>query len=488
MVLGRSALIRQCAVYSNGSKAHASAQRLRCVESKIQMNNSTSNLMTLETFSRLLREKGVVRLFFKQLAPNDNSKNQIYLGGELSVLTVLPSGALTEGISSSGKPGAVGKQRLKAALPMFWLDSIGGIHSAPNAQLILYPQYPEVRLSGFLAGSTIQLGEWFDPYKKGRQPGRMLILGVARDGRIYAHLALPDSVLARQMRGATALSVFGALTEVLFDDDDGSHELMGELCRIHKLGWIAGKQLDSAHAVWPCNSSNCGGYTLEAELGITKNGYAEPDFRGWEVKSFSVANFELLNSQVITLMTPEPDGGIYKKEGVESFIRKFGYPDMKGRPDRLNFGGVHVFGRRHERTNLELQLINYDVESGKIKDVNGGIALISPDDKCAALWTFTKLINHWKKKHDKAIYVPLKGEVGPPRRYRYGANALLGRGADFDNLLKAFVAGNVYYDPGLKLECASGDSPKSKRRNQFRVKVRDLRSLYRTFEQSDVCI
>lgn len=444
--------------------------------------------MALETLSRLLRKQDVVRLFIKQLAPNDNSKNQIYLGGDLAVLTVLPSGTLTHRDSSSGKPGAASKQLLKAGLPLLWLDSNGGIHPAPNAQLILYPQYPEVRLSGFLAGSSIQLGEWFDPYKKGRYPGRILILGVARDGRIYAYLALPDSVLARQLRGATVLSVFGALTELSFAEDDGRRELLSELCRIHKLDWITGKQLDSSHAIWPCNSSNCGGYTLEAELGITKNGYAEPDFLGWEVKSFSVANFALLNSQVITLMTPEPDGGVYKEEGVESFIRKFGYPDVSGRPDRLNFGGVHIFGKRHVRTNLELELIDYDLESGKIKDVNGGVALITEDSQCAALWTFAKLIDHWKKKHDKAVYVPLKGEAGPPRRYRYGANVLLGRGADFDKVLKAFAAGNVYYDPGLKLENASGDSPKSKRRNQFRVKVRDLHSLYETFENSGVCI
>jgi hypothetical protein len=31
-------------------------------------------------------------------------------------------------------------------------------------------------------------------------------------------------------------------------------------------------------------SSNCGGYTLEAELGATPNGYSEPDFMGWEIK------------------------------------------------------------------------------------------------------------------------------------------------------------------------------------------------------------
>ena len=46
-------------------------------------------------------------------------------------------------------------------------------------------------------------------------------------------------------------------------------------------------------------------------------------------------------------MTPEPTGGHYKIHGVESFIRKFGYPDKMGREDRLNFGGVHKVGEKH---------------------------------------------------------------------------------------------------------------------------------------------
>jgi hypothetical protein len=45
-----------------------------------------------------------------------------------------------------------------------------------------------------------------------------------------------------------------------------------------------------------CEAPNCGGYTLEAELGITPNGYSEPDFLGWEVKQFGVANFARVNS------------------------------------------------------------------------------------------------------------------------------------------------------------------------------------------------
>src|SRR5689334_9500232 len=135
--------------------------------------------LSFENLTRALQSNGIERLYYKQLAPNDNSKNQVYLGGDLSVLNVLPSDELLQAATSSGKAGAAGREILKAGLHMFWLDSDGTAKAAPNAQLILYPQYPEVRLSGFLAGSAINLGEWFDPRKKGRAGGRVFVVGVA---------------------------------------------------------------------------------------------------------------------------------------------------------------------------------------------------------------------------------------------------------------------------------------------------------------------
>jgi hypothetical protein len=55
------------------------------------------------------------------------------------------------------------------------------------------------------------------------------------------------------------------------------------LRRIHGLGWIDSKQLDSDGQLKPCKASQCRGFTLEAEFGIPKNSSAEPDFLGWEV-------------------------------------------------------------------------------------------------------------------------------------------------------------------------------------------------------------
>lgn len=137
---------------------------------------------------------------------------------------------------------------------------------------------------------------------------------------------------------------------------------------------------------------NCGGYTLEAELGITPNGYSEPDYLGWEVKQFGVPNFKNINTAIITLMTPEPTHGFYVNFGTEAFIRKYGYEDRIGRADRMNFGGIHKSGERHKLTALQLDLIGFDVESGKIRSTDGRIALIDINGNEAASWSFSSML------------------------------------------------------------------------------------------------
>jgi hypothetical protein len=55
----------------------------------------------------------------KELAANDNSKNQIYLGGNLEILNLLPMGTVREDTTKGGETG------LKAPLPLSWLRSDG---------------------------------------------------------------------------------------------------------------------------------------------------------------------------------------------------------------------------------------------------------------------------------------------------------------------------------------------------------------------------
>ena len=221
---------------------------------------------------------------------------------------------------------------------------------------------------------------------------------------------------------------------------------------------------------------------MEAELGIPKNSAAEPDFLGWEVKQHAVTNFNRAEVGNITLMTPEPTSGFYGERGLEAFVRRFGYPDKRGRPDRLNFGGLHRVGERHPSTHLTLTLAGYDVGTGRIIDANGAVALVSEAGEVVAAWDFSRLLTHWTHKHAKAVYVPSQCRKEPRRQYSYGNKVRLAQGTDFLRLLKAMAKGAVYYDPGIKLEHASTGRSTHKGRSQFRVASKNIGALYQAVE------
>ena len=97
-----------------------------------------------------MKLNGVNKLIFKRLSPNDNSKNQIYLGSSYDILQTIPMGEIY--IDRSKKDSK--RDRFKANINFYWLDTTGEIFHATKSQLILYPKYPEVRLSGFLASAV----------------------------------------------------------------------------------------------------------------------------------------------------------------------------------------------------------------------------------------------------------------------------------------------------------------------------------------------
>ncbi|MFZ5478011.1 MAG: MvaI/BcnI family restriction endonuclease [Myxococcota bacterium] len=414
--------------------------------------------ITLDAALRQLRELGARRVLAKPLAANDNSKNQVYLGPNFSALQVLPTGHVT--------PDAQ-KPILKAPLRWAWVDE--GLAEAPRAQLILYPQYPEVRLSGFLTGCARPPSD----VMTSRDPNRVLLLGLCDDGRILARAAAAGSLIAREVLDRGDLPRTGVFLVVAGDAPD-ARRLVTELRRIHAAGWIPGKKRQANGTISPYRAQNAGGYTLEAELGISPNGHAEPDFDGWEVKQFG--------GTVITLLTPEPTGGDYRTLGVEDFVRRYGYADTRGRPDRLNFGGIFRVGERAERTGLTLRLRGF--ADGVLRDPHGAVCLVDDEGREAASWSLSGLLDHWKHKHALAAYVP--SERREPGEYRYGPVVALGYHTDPLRLLDAFARGAVYYDPGIKLEGASAARPEVKRRSQFRVRFADVGALYERLERVDL--
>jgi hypothetical protein len=427
--------------------------------------------MNLADLKRLFVQSGCTELYAKLLADNDNSKNQVYFGPGYNALNIFPA----EDIVADRTPK---EPTFKAKLRFSWLLENGQTARAPSAQLILYPAYPEVRFSGFLKGCDSPPSALMTV----RRAGRVLFLGVTASREVLGYVVDLRSQIAEQLkteRGLTQEGVFQKLRlPGRLDDVASKKKLLADLRAIALKGWIASKQLDQRGEISPCNAPQCGGFTLEAELGIPKNSSAEPDYLGWELKQHAVANFDRpATSAPITLMTPEPNGGVYRSEGPEAFVHRFGYPDRLGRPDRMNFGGIHKVGVRHALTGLTLKLSGFDSIQGKIVDENGALMLVDDDGRVAASWNFAGLLAHWSRKHRKAVYVPSKSRQAATRQYSYGSKIRLALDTDPLKLLKGFSGGFVFYDPGIKVENVS-TNPKVKRRSQFRIASKSISELY----------
>lgn len=429
--------------------------------------------MNLDNLKSLLCDYGCKTIYVKKLAPNDNSKNQVYLGGSFDILNIFPTSEIISVPAGDWK-----KDRFKASINFFWITEERQLSRAAEAQLILYPKYPEVRFSGFLKGCSKAPSDLM----ASRGIDRFLFLSATNDGRVLGYVIDSKSELYHEFLTLTDLRTHGVFYIIEIENQlDNRKRLLTEMLRIHQLGWIDSKMLNPAGKTIPCQASHCGGYTLEAELGVTPNGFSEPDYFGYEMKQFHARSFEHYRSEVLTLMTPEPTGGYYSVAGVEAFIRKYGYPDKNGVPDRLNFGGIHKVGCKHSTTNLELSLLGFDYVTGKILNSDGEICLIDNNGDYAASWSFASLLKHWNRKHNMACYVPSQTLKEPKLQYRYGNNLIMGSGTSFILFLNQMHLGNIYYDPGIKLENSS-TKPKTKRRSQFRIKSEFLKELYYSSE------
>jgi hypothetical protein len=443
------------------------------------IGGSPNQYLSLAQLTAMMHAAGVRRLYVKQLAPNDNSKNQIYFGPGFQAVNIFPNLGIT---TTAHKTPPI----FKASLLFYWIDARGSLHRASGAQMILYPQYPEVRLSGFLKGCN----EAPSQVMASREPGRILFLGVTDDGNVLAHAVSGDGKAALEFRSLEDLPMEGVFSRLVLGaakfGADARDRLLRELGRIHRKEWIPSKRLMPDGKEVQCNNRNCGGLTLEAEFGIKPNSSIDPDFMGWELKQHSVTNLANPGSGgAITLVTQEPTGGFYKEKGFHGFVRKFGYADKLGRADRINFGGVHKVGKPQKLTGLTLTLVGYDPSTGKITDQSGRVALLDAGGEEAATWSFTDLMTHWNRKHPFAAYVPSMHDI-PENSYRYGQIVRLGEGTDFLHFLRGMSNGNVYYDPGIKLEDSSTAHPKSKRRSQFRTRSADLPFLYDKMEANNV--
>jgi hypothetical protein len=433
---------------------------------------------------RMFAQRGVKTLYRKLLGRNNNSKNQIYLAKDLAELASIPIGPVTQTAGKSAKVKA-GGAIFHAPIRWSWLVP-GSRSEAPEAQLIFYPQYPEVRLSGLLRGAKLPPSDLLSPTKRGLEPGRLLLFGPAVDDHVVG------MILSSASPAAMSLSRFGDTDGILQTipvdktiSTDSRSRLLNELARIHRLGSLPASELPKDLQMRPCSGPRCVGHTLEAHLGIPMNGTPEPDFGDWEVKAHAVTSFTRPAVGRVTLFTPEPDGGAYAEFGADWFVRRFGVKSVDR--DRYDFTGVHTTtGGLHPKTGFQLAVLGYDLATGTIA-VDGMVALLDINGSVASSWSFAKLLEHWQRKHAFAAYVASTSNKAKPRpSFSYGNLAHLASGTRFELFIKALIGGQVVYDPGIKSELRTGGTWQVKARSQFRINFRDLGLLYDDFQEVDV--
>jgi hypothetical protein len=434
-----------------------------------------NNYKELGEFLLTLR---VTRAFFKPLSENDNSKNQIYFGSSFQVLQQIPFGTITE-FPDNKDPN------YKASVNFWWINNFGQTSMAPNTQLILYTRYPEVRLSGFLLNCPTAPREHLQPLSREERTnnngkdGRVLVFGICPDDKVYGFLATKNSPLAKSILSDLYLDEQGkTIQEFPLKELSGTGkiELINKLHDIVKTGWHESVRLFADGKTRPYQASNAGGYTLEALFGIIPNGIAEPDFKGWELKTFSRTR--------ITLMTPEPDQGFYHENGAKEFVLKYGHDA----PDVIKyFTGTHKVDTKNTTSQMTLVIKGFDFKKGTISDMTGGLYLLDKNNTPTAIWSFNELITHWSRKHSHACYINYKSEEKKGKiGYIYYSPVYLGENTDLSLFLKTMQSGRIVYDPATKVLLNSKGNMSIKARSQFRINFKDLKYLYETFYTQNV--
>jgi hypothetical protein len=238
-------------------------------------------------------------------------------------------------------------------------------------------------------------------------------------------------------------------------------------------------RLDASGKVVSSQGQNAGGNTLECLFGIGSNASKEPDYKGWELKNIDAQNDRL------TLVTPEPQGGLYGKLGVVEFVRRFGYRDSTNR-NRKNFASPHFTSTLNKKTKLTLGIDGYSRREKKITNNDGGIVLKTSRGSIAAKWNFTDLMYDWNRKHARVVIVPSSSTQIDGRRYNYLQNVAVAEQSDFLRFLRALSERRVYFDPGTNVLFVRLRA-KAHARSQFRIKLGDVSTLYRVFRWVNIC-
>lgn len=172
-----------------------------------------------------------------------------------------------------------------------------------------------------------------------------------------------------------------------------------------------------------------------------------------------------------------------------TYINK--YPHYGHQTDKTETD-EHYFTTRDIETSIKrnpnatVELVLQGFNSPRDFDVNNGmIALLDKSTgELIAGWTFRKLLSHWRRKHNRACYVPYMNHK-EERTVEFGPLVTLGISTYFGLFLQAFHDGLIVFDPGDKAEKKNGEwIPHA--RSQFRTTMSHLDGLYNKVIETDI--
>jgi hypothetical protein len=430
---------------------------------------------------------GCPQIFIKPLSKNqDNEKNQIYLGSTMEIFNVLP-GIVTVGLASESLDKRLSKKgdpKLELSLDFSWLTEDSHC-PAPKAKLINYFQYPEIRFSGFLSDCS----DAPDALRRSHQDKygqRVLLLGTVGEkvfGLVLNSLEngdLSSLLMAPSWMDQNLIKVLStSKNQTNFIDPE---LLIGELSQIVGIEHPAQSLTTEGAQPLPWRGTQGAGYTLEALLGIARNGISAPDKYGFEVKSTL--------SSPITVITTQPDGGVRSTSGLKKFLELFGWAGAKD-DGSLRFNGKHSPTGSTARSGLEMVVRFWNSSLGVPEGSHEPLVQLIQKKTLAvaAEWSFSKLGGSWSRKHAGAVYVEAKSihkdAHKHPSHYIFGPTVYVCRGTTPLKLIGAIDDGVVYLDSGDRLHADGSAKSRTQWRMSYSTKQpleMQLRKLYEKVE------
>lgn len=450
------------------------------------------NTPNLAAASKLLQAHGCNIALIKALPKNANDKNQIYIHSDASLLNSIFALSFRDreaSTSQTKKTSNPGRRIPEATFERFsWLSTDGKLAKTKACKAIIYAQYPEARLSGFVTDDLEMPRSLSVDYTKSDELlPRYLIIGATKTGEAVAMIAVnPPQEFVKEFKALENYFGSSVCKAVVIEQETGTQKLKEILRENVASQTLLGCRFDKEGNTIPFTGTQVHGYTLEHACGIKPNADKNGDIFGIELKCFT--------RKKLTLFTPEPDGGLYK-ENFNLFMTTYGY-EKEG---AYRLTGLHRAYQENAKSLLTLKITckhaikekdgitgkktilykagYYDPEIPITKQMTDmKVILEDRSGEVAASWSLERLLNCWGAKHNEVVYVPAQKLVNEEQstldkgykwKIDFTDQVLWCNRTNAEKLFQAIHNGTVYLDPAPKY-CP--DSPKdNKRRSQWRI-------------------